>query len=660
MAEKELSDVEKVMRINKHALNSKGQLKSFTEQYGEYAFVKETVLDAGIDLTKNNRALEGATPFVLAMNGSVFGIPEMEDKPLTISNKALKHIRSRHLRDLPDPAEAIGFLNSLIDNLSNEMARNVLVFQDDLIDNHLVFALREKSENGNPITTIVEVDNNSRGVTVDSIVSNHARDDLLEKIGRSVALGKKIHVNERTGAWLLAQMTEPPAESGRATTRDLERPGETGLPAGRLAAIRRLSEEYCRKFPDTEASRELRKAALGSEMEILPGAPWDYLSSALGEVDEDVNVEILGGDTSDYGHSVPWYVREAWERNEMTDELPCSSYIAIREGEYGIVHKIDVERGDTFAEVECLGGYNAAKAAFVEVAGEFARDHPMLECALAEELGKSFLANPLSTRVTLGVFTPWNMDSTENERVARDLCACYDRVVERSRTILPPNLIELKGSRPEGHQILTDSTGEEPTYLTGPDMHLAEVIDGKLEDLPDEAQRAWCRQGSHDLGPTTYLYEIRTWDEHRGTQTTYGSLSEIYMEDDPETGMSHIDRFDEFEAPTEVAHRALDEVARRFAWEHSDVTVLSGSPQYNWPAQYNWPDAPDLLSRTFEVFTPISVTDDRYEEIFWDQDTCFATIERRCREMEAEMVAQGISDKELGSDEPEKDWSDGR
>ena len=653
MTEKELSDVERVMRINRHALDSKGQLKSFTEQYGEYAFVRDSLLAEGKDISKSPEVQDSA-PFVLALNGSRFDVPEMENKPLIITNRTLRHIRSKHIAASFEASLGgeLAALAGYLDSLADKMARNVLVFQDDKVPSHLVFVLQEQSRNKNTITTIVEIDNNSKGVTVDSIVSNHGRRNLLEKVSKAIDLDRNVYVNERTGAWLSALVREPAEDAPGAPIPDVARPGETGLPAERLAAIRRLSEEYCRKFPDTEASRELRKGVPGSDMELLPDAPWDYLSSALGEVDEAANVETLGGDWSDYGKSVPWYVREAWERNEMTNELPCSSYIAIREGEYGIVHEIEVERGDAFAEAECSGGYNAAEAALAEVAGEFAREHPRLECVLIDETPGRPSHVSLRTRVTLGVFTPWNMDSAENDRVARDLCACYDRVAERSRTIEPPNLIELEGSRPEGHQILTDSSGEEPTYLTGPDMHLAEVIDGRLEDLPDEAQRAWGRH-SNGFGPTNYLYEISTWDEHKGAQTTYGIMSEIYMTDDPETGLSHIDRFDEFEAPTALAHKALDEAARRFAWEHPDVTVLSGPIDYQWPAELGWPEVPDEIARGFEVFTPISVPDERYEEIFWDQDKCFDTIEARCREMEAERVPQGVNDIGIGSTEPQ-------
>ena len=671
MAEKELSDVERVMRINKHALDSKGQLKSFTEQYGEYAFVRDSLLAEGKDIGKSPEVQDSA-PFVLALNGSRFDVPEMENKPLIITNRTLRHIRSKHIAASFEASRdgELAALAGYLDSLADKMARNVLVFQDDKVPSHLVFVLQEQSRNKNTITTIVEIDNNSKGVEVDAVVSNHGRRNLLEKVSKAIDLDRNVYVNERTGAWLSALVREPAEEAPGAPIPDVARPGETGLPAERLAAIRRLSEEYCRKFPDTEASRELRRGVLHDSLHVSSKSSWLYLSNRYGEPDKGFDPRAwdaaeAGALTKEF---VPWYVCEAFERFQgvdcdnnqagMLDDDPLASYIAFHQGKYGIVHEIGIERGERVVEAGCLGGWAAAQATFEELAKGFAREHPTLSCALLDEAPASRDPNP-PERLDLGIFVPWDADAYDCADIAQDLRELHAKIAEKSYEVDPPNLIELEGSRPEGHQILTDSSGEEPTYLTGPDMHLAEVIDGRLEDLPDEAQRAWDRH-SNGFGPTNYLYEISTWDEHKGAQTTYGIMSEIYMTDDPETGLSHIDRFDEFEAPTALAHKALDEAARRFAWEHPDVTVLSGPIDYQWPAELDWPEVPDEIARGFEVFTPISVPDERYEEIFWDQDKCFGTIEARCREMEAERAPQGVNDIGIGSTEPQVEGDDWR
>lgn len=219
-----LSDVEKVMRINKHALNSKGQLKSFMEQYGEYAFVREAVVASGGDISKD-RSVYDATPFVLALNGSnraKFEVPEMTNKPLVITNQVLRHIGKKHLDEslVETGLGSIDHLRELIDTLAEKMAQNVLVFQDDKTFDRFVFVLQEQSNNGNPITTIVEIGNNAKGIEVSSIVSNLGRRDLLEKIARSLELNRGLYVNERTGAWLLT-LEESPTEDDRAPIPDM-------------------------------------------------------------------------------------------------------------------------------------------------------------------------------------------------------------------------------------------------------------------------------------------------------------------------------------------------------------------------------------------------------------------------------------------------------
>lgn len=50
--------IENVLRINPNALDARGNLKSFTEQYGEYALARE--LDP--------RSVDRYTPFVLSMD----------------------------------------------------------------------------------------------------------------------------------------------------------------------------------------------------------------------------------------------------------------------------------------------------------------------------------------------------------------------------------------------------------------------------------------------------------------------------------------------------------------------------------------------------------------------------------------------------------------
>lgn len=104
-----LSDVAKVARVNPNALNEKGELKSFLEQYGEYALAKEDDPKLSIRYT----------PFVLSINSSVFGIPPLDDKPLIITNQAIKHIAAKHEAKI-----------KTLSNLATEIKENALAYED--------------------------------------------------------------------------------------------------------------------------------------------------------------------------------------------------------------------------------------------------------------------------------------------------------------------------------------------------------------------------------------------------------------------------------------------------------------------------------------------------------------------------------------------------
>ena len=80
--------IENVLRINPNALDARGNLKSFTEQYGEYALAREL----------DTRSVDRHTPFVLSMDSGVLGVPGLAGRPLLLSNTSLKHIQLKHIQ----------------------------------------------------------------------------------------------------------------------------------------------------------------------------------------------------------------------------------------------------------------------------------------------------------------------------------------------------------------------------------------------------------------------------------------------------------------------------------------------------------------------------------------------------------------------------------
>lgn len=223
---------ETIRRLNPNALDGDGNLKPFAAQYGDFSLAKGAA--AGLGLTDNatSRILSRYAPFVLAPDGAFLNVPPLAGKPLAITQRAIRHILSKHVDAYQDDKDkGVAELMANLDGIVGKLARNVIAFQDRHEKNHYTFVLQETSARGNPITTVIDADMRSDSIQVDGIVSNHGNSHLWRSMADSVALGREFYVNERTGGWL-------------ASSRDLVRSGETELRAYCLASIDRLSNAY--------------------------------------------------------------------------------------------------------------------------------------------------------------------------------------------------------------------------------------------------------------------------------------------------------------------------------------------------------------------------------------------------------------------------------
>lgn len=175
------TDIDRVLRINPNSLDARRNLKSFVEQYGEYALAKEF----------DPKSTMHYTPFVLCLNASVFGIPELADKPLVLTNSSLRHIRVKH-----------GAQIDVLDGLVEEMRGNLLVFGDAEHNGNLDFLLSGLSEHGNRLVCIVKAVAHANGVTISQVRSVHGKNELDYLLKQSLDRERLIYTNERTGDWL--------------------------------------------------------------------------------------------------------------------------------------------------------------------------------------------------------------------------------------------------------------------------------------------------------------------------------------------------------------------------------------------------------------------------------------------------------------------------
>lgn len=156
-------------------------MKSFLEQYGEYALAKEDDPKLSIRYT----------PFVLSINSSVFGIPPLDDKPLIITNQAIKHIAAKHEAKI-----------KTLSNLATEIKENALDYEDPVHKGHLDIVLAIQSSSGSRMIAVVDAKREQNGVSIVSVRTVHGKRELNDQIMESLDKGLAIYVNKRTGDWL--------------------------------------------------------------------------------------------------------------------------------------------------------------------------------------------------------------------------------------------------------------------------------------------------------------------------------------------------------------------------------------------------------------------------------------------------------------------------
>ncbi len=195
----QLSDIQKVMRINRHAVTDDGQLASIVQQFANYHFAKAK------DPERANREF---MPLVLVADCGIYDVPELAGKPLIAFNSAIEHIEERHGGTIDELAL-----------LPNELRQNLLVFQDPDQLHHFSFVLQQKSSGGNRFLAVMDVETQANAIAVNRLITCHGKRDLDHKILRSLEMGLSVYTNVRTAALLgdagMLGSAEP--ELGQAT-----------------------------------------------------------------------------------------------------------------------------------------------------------------------------------------------------------------------------------------------------------------------------------------------------------------------------------------------------------------------------------------------------------------------------------------------------------
>lgn len=234
---REMNPVERASFLNPYSVGPTGQLRSFSEQYAQWALMKE---EAG-DL-----AAAKYSTFVLMLDCSHLDVPPLREKPLVMFPRTIRHLSKKHRESIP-----------LLDGLAAEMTENLLVYQDPRKPSHYVFVLAEKDALGNRYIAALEAEERHNTIEVNKLSTVFSKNELTKHLCAALEAKRDFYVNERTGAWLKSSEEWEPGE-------------HVGISLAK-AIHRHLSELYCTRFPEKAIELGFDGEAVGVIDRLLTG-----------------------------------------------------------------------------------------------------------------------------------------------------------------------------------------------------------------------------------------------------------------------------------------------------------------------------------------------------------------------------------------------------
>lgn len=315
-------------------------------------------------------------------------------------------------------------------------------------------------------------------------------------------------------------------------------------------------------------------------------SPFRYLTSALFEP------------TRRGGYEFPWYVEVCCRAKYDEASTCCSHFVGETWNDQGrellgLISEIQTDPADEFSNRECCS-FAAAKTAFPEVCEGFLNRIDQLNSS--PEIGQSVPEDQIRITATdelleIELFTCFDMEPEDFYLYDHLLEDTYGDLAKKSWEVVPENLIEWEKEPPEGFRAVTYSTGEV-------------VADYERTGLPPAAEKADERVPYLGMGPTAVLYEAGAGN--------YGVLTGVDALFD-DCGNGYIDRQDGFMGSARNVDLAVRRQARRFAWNHPDVTVMVATDESALEH-----------SVSFQVFIPDSLPRERFDQVYKDLDHEFA------------------------------------
>ena len=161
--------------IARGAVKSDGTLLSFDDQLRRFAYEQ----------------MPSGDMFVVAASSKDAGIAEMADLPIVMKQSTVRKITVSHeltLADLRRLPEWLRTYPLALDSLSEIDSMLLVTDAEDALGQTVLIALHAERE--------------FRQLVVNEIASIYGKRNLAYLIENTVAAGKEVHVNERTGGWL--------------------------------------------------------------------------------------------------------------------------------------------------------------------------------------------------------------------------------------------------------------------------------------------------------------------------------------------------------------------------------------------------------------------------------------------------------------------------
>ena len=170
-----MSDRTPLKPLAPHIVSDDGSIAPFEKQLETYAFGD----------------MPSGDMFVVAGSAVEAGVPEAGDLPILMRQKTMRKVQAAHDISLAE-----------MRNLPDWLRGHPLAMESITEKDGLVVVADARDVHGNDIVVALHLEKEYRQLLLNEIASVYGKRDLAYLVENTVALGKRVYLNERTGGWI--------------------------------------------------------------------------------------------------------------------------------------------------------------------------------------------------------------------------------------------------------------------------------------------------------------------------------------------------------------------------------------------------------------------------------------------------------------------------